>query len=126
MDGAITEITSSQARILVDIGSDLDEIIRLPEIEGLTNGNPRYDAVFITHYHGDHYARANECMNTIPVYMSNVAKQIIESVFCLSNTRGKFTRPITNIESGKTVQIKDIRNNCNRGGPFSIPEHSLI
>ena len=48
-------------------------------------------------------------MNEIPVYMSNVAKQIIERVFCFSNTRGKFTRPITNIESGKPVYIKDIK-----------------
>lgn len=40
--------------------------------------------------------------------MSNVAKKIIESVFCLSNTKGKFIRPITNIESGKPIQIKDI------------------
>ena len=41
--------------------------------------------------------------------MSNVAKQIIERVFCFSNTKGKFTRPITNIESGKPIYIKDIK-----------------
>ena len=51
MDGAITEITSKQAKIIIDFGSDLDEVIRLPEIEGLTKGKPKYDAVFITHYH---------------------------------------------------------------------------
>lgn len=49
--GAITEISSKQAKIIIDFGSELDEVIRLPEIEGLTKGKPIYDAVFITHYH---------------------------------------------------------------------------
>lgn len=34
--GAITEISSEQAKIILDFGTDLDEVIRLPEIEGLT------------------------------------------------------------------------------------------
>ena len=51
--GAYTEIKSSLGRILVDFGEDLNDTKEklLPNIEGLTYGEPRYDAVFITHYH---------------------------------------------------------------------------
>ena len=45
--GAITEITSKKARIILDFGTDLDDIERLPVIEGLTHGKPSYNAVFI-------------------------------------------------------------------------------
>lgn len=51
--GAYTEIKSALGRILVDFGEDLndDEEKLLPNIDGLTYGEPKYDAVFITHYH---------------------------------------------------------------------------
>ena len=51
--GVYTEITTEQARILVDFGEDLGntEEKLLINIDGLTCGEPKYDAVFITHYH---------------------------------------------------------------------------
>lgn len=56
--GAITEITSKKAKIILDFGTDLDDIVRLPVIEGLTHGKPIYDGVFISHFHFDH-SRSN-------------------------------------------------------------------
>ena len=57
--GCITQIESnSGTKIIIDIGENLpsqnnqekDEI----KIKGLTYGEPEFDAVFVTHYHGDH------------------------------------------------------------------------
>lgn len=57
--GCITEITSdSGTKILIDIGANLPDSQGIKkteiELEGLTKGEPSFDAIFITHYHGDH------------------------------------------------------------------------
>ena len=53
--------------------------------------------------------RINEVLPEIPVYFSNIAKQIIENVFCFSKTKGKFTRDTTDLKDGVPVIIKDIK-----------------
>lgn len=53
--------------------------------------------------------RINEVLPEIPVYFSNIAKQIITNVFCFSKTKGKFTRNTTDLKDGVSVIIKDIK-----------------
>ena len=56
--GNIIEIASSSARILLDVGLELDtEDLVLPPIDGLFD-HASFDAVFISHYHGDHLGLA--------------------------------------------------------------------
>ncbi|UKI58782.1 MAG: MBL fold metallo-hydrolase [Clostridium sp.] len=53
--GCVTEIISKESKkFLIDFGSDLDETKELTQIDGLTYGKSKYDAVFITHSHSDH------------------------------------------------------------------------
>ena len=53
--GSIIEIASDTTKIILDAGSELDEEIPVaPDVEGLFFGKAAYDAVFISHYHGDH------------------------------------------------------------------------
>lgn len=40
--------------------------------------------------------------------MSNLSRQIIERVFCLSS-KGQFTRETTDLEDGKPIQIKNLK-----------------
>ena len=41
--GALTTITTSKGtKIELDMGLDLDDILRLPEIDGLNTGEPTY------------------------------------------------------------------------------------
>lgn len=47
--GAYTEVSTKITKILLDFGLDLDDVVRLPNIEGLTCGEPQYDAIFISH-----------------------------------------------------------------------------
>ncbi len=76
--GCVTEIKTDNARIFVDMGDELPsyEGIGNFEIDGLTSGKVNCDAVFITHYHGDHVGLYKKVLPDIPVYMGEVAKEI--------------------------------------------------
>ena len=69
--GCVTEIKSnSGTRIAIDIGENLPSMVRKenPElkIEGLTQGEPEFKAVFVTHYHGDHIGLYKNILQKIP------------------------------------------------------------
>ncbi len=79
--GCVTEIKSEKGtRIAIDIGENLpssdDEINLDLSIEGLTYGTPNFNAIFITHYHGDHVGLYNKVLPQIPIYMGEVSKNI--------------------------------------------------
>ncbi len=81
--GCITEISSDKARIIIDFGEDLpddekEEQMENPMIDGLTTGTKKYDAVFITHSHGDHIGLIHYILNDIPVYVEKESKKIYE------------------------------------------------
>ena len=75
--GSIIEISSKNTKIILDIGSNLDdkEII-VPEIEGLFKGESKYDGVLISHYHGDHIGLATKILPSIPIYMGEKSYEI--------------------------------------------------
>ena len=80
--GCITEITSNKGtKIIIDFGEDLvgDYNIKKQklEINGLTNHKSKnYDAVFITHCHGDHIGLVNDINNEIDIYIEEKTKLI--------------------------------------------------
>ena len=75
--GSIIEISSKNTKIILDIGSNLDdkEII-IPKIEGLFKGKPKYDGVLISHYHGDHIGLATKILPEISIYMGEKSYEI--------------------------------------------------
>ncbi len=81
--GCITEIQSNNGtRIAIDIGENLPTINKEKNTEikvvGLNTGNPSFDAVFITHYHGDHIGLYNKILPEIPIYIGEHSKQIFK------------------------------------------------
>ena len=81
--GCVTEIKTSVARIIIDMGAELpsaNNSANQLEIEGVTCGTPNCDAVLITHYHGDHVGMYEKILSDVPVYMGNAAKQIFSVV----------------------------------------------
>lgn len=90
--GCVTEITSDKGtRIIIDFGEDLPDKEKIKkdfEIEGLTKGNKSYDAVFITHSHGDHISSINKILETIDVYIEEKSFNIYEK--SLQYTRKTF------------------------------------
>ena len=79
--GCITEIESSKGtKIAIDIGENLpsgnkNKVLEL-KILGLTEGEPKFNAVIITHYHGDHIGLYNKINPKIPIYIGSISKEI--------------------------------------------------
>ena len=79
--GCITDIATKKARILIDLGQNLpdgegvihDDLANRESIENLTRG---VDAVFYTHYHGDHLGLFNLVPDNINQYIGKVAKRV--------------------------------------------------
>lgn len=82
--GCITEITCNNSKIIIDFGEDLDDKNETFELEGLTYGDSIYDAVFITHSHGDHIGLIDNINEDIPVYVEkeSLTIQNLTSDFC--------------------------------------------
>ena len=81
--GSIIEIKTEKAKVIFDIGINLDESHQdeYPNVNGLFEGEKQYDAVFISHYHADHVGLMDKLLPDIPVYMGQNAYQIL----CASN-----------------------------------------
>lgn len=77
--GSIIEVTSNTARIALDVGSELGENVPVaPAVDGLFSGEAAFDAVLISHYHGDHIGLLEQVLDGIPVYMGEKAYAIYE------------------------------------------------
>lgn len=75
--GSIIEIASETTKIILDAGAELDEELPVaPQIEGLFFGQAAYDAVFISHYHGDHLGLCDQVLPDIPVYIGKGAADV--------------------------------------------------
>ncbi|NLX65570.1 MAG: MBL fold metallo-hydrolase [Bacteroidales bacterium] len=79
--GCITEISNSETRILIDLGQNLpdgegvvkDDFASREAIEKITQG---IDAIFYTHYHGDHLGLFHYVPDNVQQYLGNVAKRV--------------------------------------------------
>lgn len=77
--GNIIEVATNKTRILLDVGLELDdENVQLPDVEGLFS-NAAFDAVFISHYHGDHLGLAYYIDNRIPLYIGEASYRIVKA-----------------------------------------------
>ena len=120
--GCLTEIQSnSGTKILIDIGANLPDsngIIK-PEIEldGLTiAANASFDAIFISHYHGDHIGLYNKVNSHIPIYIGAISKGIytilqtrLNKAKIVSNEDLKRIKFFKTFSVGDSILINDIR-----------------
>ena len=75
--GCATEYRTKTTRIFIDFGAELDSENAKPfDIEGVTKGKTNCDAVFFTHYHGDHMGLLDTINEDIPLYMGEASKTI--------------------------------------------------
>jgi ribonuclease J len=78
--GNIVEISTAKTKIILDVGLELDDEKNktLPDVEGLF-GYKGFDAIFISHYHGDHLGLAYSTHKDIPLYMGEKSAKIIQA-----------------------------------------------
>jgi ribonuclease J len=75
--GSIIEVSSNSTKIILDAGSELEENVPIaPKIEGLFSGKASFNAVFISHYHGDHLGLCDKILPEIPVYIGKSAANV--------------------------------------------------
>lgn len=110
--GCITEIATNKARILIDLGQNLpdgegavnDDLASREAIEKITQG---IDAIFYTHYHGDHLGLFHYVPDETPQYIGEVAKQV---ALCkhrqLSYIKGR--EELSKEEIGKLEKMGDL------------------
>lgn len=105
--GNIIEIATDTTKILLDVGLELDEdnTQSLPNIQGLFD-SADYDAIFISHYHGDHIGLAYYAHKDIPIYIGEASYKIIKAS---DNYKKKPTiSPAGFIYHRKPIKVKDI------------------
>lgn len=76
--GCFTVITTSKAKIMIDYGQALPGA--KAEQEDFDWEHDTVDAVFITHYHGDHVGRILDIPSTVPIYMGKGTKEIMLNI----------------------------------------------
>ena len=111
--GVCTEIATDNTRIMFDFGSPLEGEGRqdVLDIEGVTTGKANCDAVFITHYHGDHVGEVPNIMADIPVYMHKTAREILQAQQEHKVSVGQivWAKEIKELTEGVPIVIKDLK-----------------
>ena len=69
--GNIVEVGTDNTKIILDCGSNLPDIdntgyVDNIEIDGLTTDKSEYNAIFLSHYHGDHVGLLGRINKDIP------------------------------------------------------------
>ncbi len=81
--GCVTVISAMHKgkihRIMIDYGSSLPGSDNKKDFDYPWDEEP-VDAVFFTHYHGDHVGRLMEIPATVPMYMGSVARQAMINI----------------------------------------------
>ena len=107
--GSIIEVYTDSTRIILDAGANLGESkLRtfVPDVDGLFDGAPAYDAVFVSHYHDDHMGLLKYVVPGIPIYMGRDAYNV---ACALREYKGKTLgfSPVF-MEAGVPVTVGDI------------------
>ena len=115
--GCITEICSKKSKVLIDLGQNLpdgdgivlDALANRSSIEKITRD---VDAIFYTHYHGDHFGLFHLVPADIPQYLGEVAKMVaLEKHKRLSFIKGqeeRFTEETALIEKMATFEANEV------------------
>ena len=124
--GMSTEIATAKARILIDMGSELSLDAHFQDhplsIPGITDDKEHWDAVLLTHYHGDHMGQILRIRPEIPLYAGALAQDIMKLSAKHHHQDALYARitAMRTFASGKPLPISDMKVI-----PFSI-DHSAV
>lgn len=80
--GICIEVESSGARIVLDVGRPLDvpqdELVPLPDVNGLRDQDPSLLGLIISHGHQDHWGLIDQVAKNVPVYIGAATHRIMK------------------------------------------------
>ena len=115
--GCITEIATDNARILIDLGQNLpdgegvvvDGLANADAVEKITKD---VDAIFYTHYHGDHLGLFHLVPDSISQYIGEVSKRVAlcnyQRLALLNNRKELSEKEIAKIEAMQSFEPQQI------------------
>ena len=118
--GNVVVIETEKSKIAIDFGENLPGNENAnTEIEGLSTGERSFDAVFFTHYHGDHVGRIQSILPGVELYLGTVARQILLNI----NTTLKNDDMVKLLSDDKRIKElhKDVTIPINQGDILVTP-----
>lgn len=100
--GCVTEIATGNSKILIDLGNNLPGN-ETPDFtkEKITSLCKGIDALFYTHYHGDHIGYIAEVPHEVEQYIGKAAKEVMLCKYETLNTHQDWRNTIRAIEKMK-------------------------
>lgn len=106
--GCITEIRTEGAKILIDLGSNLPgtdkEDFSTEDIKRITSGA---DAIFYTHYHGDHVGFLADVDEAIPQFIGEGAKEVMLCKYSALATHGDYSEELDAVNRLETYKANE-------------------
>lgn len=106
--GCVTLISTETTKICIDFGKNLpgsrykDDV----EVVGLTSGEAQYDAVFFTHYHGDHIGCFEKLLPEITLYMSSLCRDVLINTYvALARYDNKYSKQVELLQDAAHTHI---------------------
>ena len=105
--GCITEIKSGNAKILIDLGANLpdNEAKELSEAD-VAELTKDADAIFYTHYHGDHVGLFHLVPENIPQYISKGAQAVMMCKYNALRPHGDYSKELAALERFHNYEAK--------------------
>lgn len=107
--GCFTVITTSKAKIMIDYGQALPGA--KVEQEDFDWEHDTVDAVFITHYHGDHVGRILEIPSAVPIYIGKGTKEIMfnihEALMHVPEFKDEQIKLVTLLKSERVREVQE-------------------
>lgn len=117
--GSCIEVESGGKSVLLDLGLPLEagraDPTLLPPVQGLLAGdNPDLLGIIISHPHSDHYGLLEVAHSSLPVYIGEGARTLLEIASAFTTGRS-FTQPLTTYRNRATFNV----------GPFRITPYLM-
>ena len=109
--GSSVIISTKNAKVVIDFGSELNDNPQKLEVDGLTSDKSDTDAVFFSHNHGDHVGLIDTINNDIPIYIGKTSLELLK-MFAERTKERQYTLKtldrVKTFEKEDKITIKDI------------------